>query len=114
MVAVVAKAQQPDGYLYPAGFSKATKAPGRATVRWLNEMGGYNGDDSHELYCLGHMFEAAVAHYQATGRRTFLDVAIKAADLLCATWGPGPRQLKIPSGHPEIELRGQAGPGHGR
>ena len=39
-------------------------------------------DDSHELYNLGHLFEAATAHYQATGKRSLLDVAVKAADLL--------------------------------
>jgi DUF1680 family protein len=105
LIAVIAKAQEPDGYLYTARTIEGEKAPDRASnVRWLNELGGVNGVDSHELYNLGHMFEAAVAHYQATGKRNFLDVAVKAADLVCRTWGPGPDQLKIPPGHPEIEL----------
>lgn len=105
LVDVIAKAQEPDGYLYTARTIEGEKAPGRAgNVRWLNELGGVNGVDSHELYNLGHMFEAAVAHFQATGKRSFLDVAVKAADLVCKTWGPGPDQLKIPSGHQEIEL----------
>jgi uncharacterized protein len=105
LIAVVAKAQEPDGYLYTARTIEGKKAPDRASnVRWLNELGGVNGVDSHELYCAGHMIEAAVAHYQVTGKRTFLDVAVKCADLIDKTWGPGPNQLKIPSGHQEIEL----------
>ena len=50
-------------------------------------------NDSHELYDLGHLFEAAVAHYQATGKRTLLDIAIRAADLLTRTFGPGKRLI---------------------
>ena len=48
-------------------------------------------DDSHELYNLGHLFEAAVAHHLATGKKNLLDVATKAADLLVKTFGPGKR-----------------------
>jgi len=55
-----------------------------------------------ELYSMGHMIEAAVAHYQTTGRRGFLDAAIKAADLMVREYGPGRNEK--PSGHPEIEL----------
>lgn len=105
LVGWVAKAQEPDGYIYTARTIEGEKAPSLAShVRWLNEMGGVNGHDSHELYCIGHMIEAAVAHYQSTGRRTFLEVAIKAADLIHKTWGPGADQLKISPGHQEIEL----------
>ncbi len=56
----------------------------------------------HELYCAGHMIEGAVAHYRATGKRTFLDVAVKLADLIDKTFGPG-KQPGI-CGHEEIEL----------
>ena len=49
--------------------------------------------DSHELYNLGHLYEAAVAHYQATGKRTLLDVALRTADLLVRTFGPGKRAI---------------------
>ena len=49
--------------------------------------------DSHELYDLGHLYEAAVAHYQATGKRTLLDVALRTADLLDRTFGPGKRSI---------------------
>jgi len=105
LIALFGKAQQPDGYLYTSRIIHGDKAPGRAgPVRWLNEMGGVTGDDSHELYNAGHMIEAAVAHYQATNNRAFLDIAVKLADLIQKTWGPGPEQLKISPGHQEIEL----------
>ncbi len=56
----------------------------------------------HELYCAGHFFEAAVAHYRATGKRTMLDVAIRLADHIDRTFGPG-KKYGVP-GHEEIEL----------
>lgn len=105
VVALFGKAQQSDGYLYTSRIIHGDKAPGRASpVRWLNELGGVNGDDSHELYNAGHLIEAGVAHYQSTHTRAFLDIAIRLADLIDKTWGPGPGQLKIPPGHQEIEL----------
>ncbi len=71
--------------------------------RWLNERGAQTPDqDSHELYNAGHLYEAAAAHYLATGKRTLLDVAIKNANLITQNWGPG--RLAIPSGHQEIEI----------
>ena len=90
IVALLAAAQQPDGYL---DTYYIVKEPGR---RWTNLR------DNHELYCAGHMFEAAVAHYQATGKRTFLEVATRYADYIDSVFGPGKR-LGYP-GHPEIEL----------
>ena len=105
LVELFGKVQQPDGYLYTARIIHGDKAPGRAgPVRWLNEMGGVTGDDSHELYCAGHLIEAAVAHFQTTHSRAFLDIAIRLADLIDKTWGPGPEQLRISPGHQEIEL----------
>jgi DUF1680 family protein len=59
---------------------------------------------SHELYNVGHLYEAAVAYYAATGERTLLDVAVKSADLIDRTFGPGATQLKDAPGHQEIEL----------
>ena len=56
---------------------------------------------SHELYDQGHMYEAAVAHFEATGKRTLLDVAIKSADLVCRTFGPNLRH-DVP-GHEEVD-----------
>lgn len=58
--------------------------------------------DNHELYCAGHFFEAAVACYQATGKRKILDVAIKLADYIDSVFGPGKRREV--SGHEEIEI----------
>lgn len=60
--------------------------------------------NSHELYNSGHLYEAAVAHYRATGKRTLLDVAIKNADLVCQVFGPGEGQIHRPSGHPIAEM----------
>jgi DUF1680 family protein len=90
LIAKVAAAQRPDGYLDTYFI---VKEPGK---RWTNLR------DWHELYCAGHLIEAAVAHYQATGKRTFLNVATKLADHIDSVFGPGKR-LGYP-GHPEIEL----------
>ncbi|HET9373033.1 MAG TPA: glycoside hydrolase family 127 protein [Vicinamibacterales bacterium] len=85
LIAKIAAAQEKDGYLYTTRTINPA-APHRwaGKQRWELEK-----VDSHELYNLGHMIEAAVAHYQATGKRTFLDVAINAADMLVRTFGPG-------------------------
>jgi DUF1680 family protein len=87
LIAKIAAAQEPDGYIYTTRTIDP-KNPHRwaGPERWVFER-----DDSHELYDLGHLFEAAVAHNLATGKRTLLDVAIKAADLLVTTFGPGKR-----------------------
>jgi uncharacterized protein len=90
IVAKLAAAQLADGYL---DSYYIVKEPGR---RWTNLR------DNHELYCAGHMIEAAVAHFRATGKTTFLSVAKKLADHIDATFGPGKR-LGYP-GHPELEL----------
>jgi DUF1680 family protein len=71
-------------------------ATGVGPERWIYENG------SHELYNSGHLYEAAVAHFEATGKRTLLDVAIRNADLVCRTFGPNGRHAV--SGHEEIEL----------
>lgn len=90
IIAILAAAQQPDGYL---NSYFTVKEPSQ---RWKNLR------DWHELYCAGHLFEAAVAHYEATGKRTFLDIATRFADHIANTFGPG-RRMGYP-GHPEIEL----------
>ena len=103
MIAVIAAAQEPDGYLYTCRTINSRPLPRRAgPERWLNEMGAVTGEDSHELYNAGHLYEAAVAHFEATGKRTLLDVALRNADLIASVWGP--EGLHIPSGHQEIEL----------
>lgn len=89
-IAKIAAAQQPDGYL---NTYYTLAEPGR---RWTNLK------DMHELYCAGHMIEAAVAHYRATGKRTFLDVATRYADYIDSVFGPT-RKIGTP-GHEEIEL----------
>jgi DUF1680 family protein len=87
MIAKIAAAQEPDGYIYTTRtIDPANPHPWAGKARWVNER-----NDSHELYNLGHLFEAAAAHYQATGKKNLLNVATKAADLLVNTFGPGKR-----------------------
>jgi hypothetical protein len=100
LIALIAASQQENGYLFPAYTIDPEHPPvGVSTTRW--ELTNSN---SHELYGQGHMIEAAVAHYRATGKRTLLDVAIRSADLIDATFGPEPDKRKDTSGHEEIEL----------
>jgi DUF1680 family protein len=97
LVAVIRKAQEPDGYLFTTRTIDPTNpAPGAGAERWSNLR------VSHELYNVGHMYEAAVAHYITTGERSFLDIALKNADLLVRTFGPGKRRA-FP-GHQEVEI----------
>ncbi|HPW18652.1 MAG TPA: glycoside hydrolase family 127 protein [Candidatus Aminicenantes bacterium] len=99
LVALIARAQEPDGYLYTARtVDPARPAPGSGPGRWSNLR------VSHELYNVGHMYEAAVAHFQATGERSFLEIAEKNAALLLRTFGPGPGQRRGFPGHQEIEI----------
>ncbi len=103
LIAKIAAAQESDGYLYTCRTINTQPLHQRAgPVRWFNEMGALTGMDSHELYNAGHLYEAAVAHFNATGKRTLLDVALKNADLIASTWGPD--GLHIPPGHQEIEI----------
>jgi len=98
VISIIAMAQEPDGYLTTCVTNKCTRLSGWwGTHRWekLN---------SHELYNSGHLIESAVAHYRATGKRTLLNVAIKNADLVCKTFGPGEGQMHRPGGHPIIEM----------
>lgn len=93
----IAAAQEDDGYLYtPRTIDPAHPPAGAGAERWSHLV------ESHELYCLGHLFEAAVAHHAATGKDSLLQVAVKAADLLRATFGPGQR-VAWP-GHQEVEI----------
>lgn len=97
---VVAAAQEPDGYLY--------------TARTINPKHPHNwsGDKrweqdetlSHELYNLGHMVDAACAHYQATGSTKFLDIAKRYADCVVREVGPKDGQAKVVSGHQIAEM----------
>lgn len=97
LIAKMAAAQEPDGYLYTArtlGFTNGMTGK----ERWSNLA------SSHELYNIGHLYEAAAAHSAVTGKRTLLDVACKSADLIDKTFGPAPDQLKGVPGHQEIEI----------
>ena len=96
LIRLVALAQEPDGYLYTPRTIGRTMPRDAGEERWSNIR------YSHELYNVGHLYEAAVAHYYATGKRTLLDVAVKNADLLYATFYEPDR--KIVPGHEEIEL----------
>ena len=99
IVSYIAAAQEPDGYLYtPRTIDPKSMPPRTGPERWSFL------EQSHELYNVGHMYEAAVAHFAATGRRTFLDGAIRNADLVCRTFGPAPAQRKDVPGHEEIEI----------
>jgi hypothetical protein len=98
LIALIAKAQQEDGYLFPARTVDPEKpAPGVGSERWIHESAG-----SHELYNAGHLIEAAVAHYRATGKKSLLNVAVRFADLIDRDFGPHGRR-DVP-GHEEIEL----------
>ena len=97
-IALIAAAQEPDGYLYTARtIDPAHPHKWSGAERWVRES-----EASHELYNSGHLFEAAVAHFQATGKRTLLEVAVKNADLLCQVFGPG-RRHDAP-GHQIVEM----------
>ena len=98
VISIIAAAQEPDGYLTTCVTNRCTRLSGWwGSSRWEKI-------NSHELYNSGHLYEAAVAHYRATGKRTLLDVAIKNADLVCQVFGPGENQKHVPSGHPIIEM----------
>ncbi|MCI1208142.1 MAG: glycoside hydrolase family 127 protein [Treponema sp.] len=97
VIGYIAAAQESDGYLY----TNRTIDPGHVhpfagKQRWSSLV------QSHELYDCGHLYEAAAAHYQATGKRTLLDVALKNARLVCSTFGPDGRH-DVP-GHEIIEM----------
>lgn len=91
-VALIARAQQSDGYLNT--YFTIAKPDGR----WSNLIEG------HELYSAGHLIEAAVAYHAATGKDTLLNVACRFADLICKVFGKAEGQLRGYSGHQEVEL----------
>lgn len=91
LIAKIAAAQQPDGYL---NAYYTLTAPDKA---WT-DLGMM-----HELYCAGHLIEAGIAHHHATGKRSLLDVAIRFADLIDSRYGPPPKMNGI-CGHEEIEI----------
>ncbi len=98
LIALIGKAQEPDGYLYTNRTIMGDHAHEWAgSKRWEKEE-----ELSHELYNVGHLIEAAIAHYHATGKKDFLNIAIKSADRVCEDFGPG--KLQIYPGHQIVEL----------
>ena len=100
ILAIVATAQEPDGYLYTA----RTMHP-KHPHDWVGKERWVAVENlSHEFYNLGHMIEGAIAHYQATGKRNFLDIAIKYADCVCRAIGNAPEQKRLVPGHQIAEM----------
>lgn len=98
LITKIAAAQEPDGYLYTARtIDPQHPHKWAGPERWVQEE-----VLSHELYNLGHLYEASVAHYQATGKRSMLDISLKSANLLCNTFGPGKRVIY--PGHQIVEM----------
>ena len=92
VIDLLGSAQQPDGYL---NSYITLVCPQR---RWKDLR------DSHELYCAGHLIEAGVAHFNATKKRSLLDIVCKYADYIDTVFGSAPSKLKGYCGHEEIEL----------
>lgn len=100
VLVIVAAAQEPDGYLYTSRTMNPNHPHEWAgSKRWekVEEL-------SHEFYNLGHMLDGAIAHYQATGKRNFLDIAIKYADCVCREIGDGAGQVARVPGHQIAEM----------
>jgi uncharacterized protein len=95
MIKEVVAIQEPNGYI------NTYYAQDRAEQRMLQKT----QRDGHELYCLGHMLQGAIAYYRATGDTTLMDAGAKMVDdFLIPNYGPGPDKKPIVSGHPEIEM----------
>jgi uncharacterized protein len=98
LIVKIGKAQEPDGYLYTARTIDPEHPHAWAgKTRWERER-----ELSHELYNAGHLYEAAAAHYYATGKKTLLNIALKNADLVCSVFGPGKRA--VAPGHEIVEM----------
>ncbi len=91
-IELIAQAQQPSGYL---NTYFTIKEPGK---QWTNLK------DAHELYCAGHMIEAAVAYYKGTGKRRLLDIVCRFADHIDSVFGTEPGKMRGYCGHQEVEL----------
>lgn len=90
LISLIGKAQEPSGYINTYYTGKLRKE------RFKNLV------NSHELYCGGHLIQAAIAYYRATGKDNFLTIAIKWADYICKKFGPG--KIGENDGHPEVEM----------
>ncbi|WP_369752722.1 glycoside hydrolase family 127 protein [Flavobacterium sp. WC2409] len=102
LIGIIKVGQEKDGYL----TTWRTINPAKPPATWVPVIEGKRWESlqiSHELYNSGHMFEAAVVHYEATGKRNFLDIAIKNADLLVKTFGDNTNQVHGVPGHQIVE-----------
>lgn len=102
LVAIIKVGQEADGYL----TTWRTINPAKPPAPWVEVKEGVRWDGlfmSHELYNAGHLYEAAAVHYKATGKRNFLDIAIKNADLMVETFGEGENKIGAVPGHQIIE-----------
>ena len=102
LISIVKIGQEKDGYL----TTWRTINPAKPPAPWVPVIEGKRWESlqiSHELYNSGHLFEAAVVHHKATGKRNFLDIALKNADLLVRTFGDGKDQVQGVPGHQIVE-----------
>jgi len=98
LIVKIGKAQEADGYLYTARTINPQQPHNWAGAqRWEKER-----EMSHELYNSGHLYEAAAAHYYATGKKSLLNIALKNADLVCTVFGPGKKH--VAPGHEIVEM----------
>ena len=102
IISIIGKGQEADGYL----TTWRTINPGKPPAPWVNVVEGKRWESleaSHELYNAGHLYEAAYAHYKATGKKNFLNIAYRNADLMVKTFGDGEGQIAAVPGHQIIE-----------
>ncbi|MDE3251362.1 MAG: glycoside hydrolase family 127 protein [Bacteroidota bacterium] len=98
LIVIIGNAQEPDGYLYTARtINPDSVGSWVGKERWVKER-----ELSHELYNAGHLYEAAVAHYMATRKKSLLTIALKNADLVCSVFGPGKKS--VAPGHEIVEM----------
>ncbi|MBL7840352.1 MAG: glycoside hydrolase family 127 protein [Cyclobacteriaceae bacterium] len=98
LIQIIGSAQEPDGYLYTARtINPQNVHPWLGKERWEKER-----EHSHELYNAGHLYEAAAAHYLATGKTNLLNIALKNADLVCSVFGPDKKH--VAPGHEVVEM----------
>ncbi len=102
LIYIISVGQEDDGYL----TTWRTIDPAKPPATWVEVKDGKRWESlfmSHELYNAGHLYEAAAAHYRATGKRNFLDIALKNADLMVETFGDSTGKIQAVPGHQIIE-----------
>jgi len=102
LIGIIKIGQEEDGYL----TTWRTINPAKPPAKWVEVKEGKRWESlgaSHELYNAGHLYEAAAVHYKATGKRNFLEIALKNADLMVKTFGDAEGQINAVPGHQIIE-----------